>query len=389
MEILARRYDSSEPVKITIADGEIAKIESQGSPGEHLDWPFVAPGIFDHQINGFGGVWFSDEDLTAEATAETLEKHFQYGITRMCPTLITNSFEALAGGFRALRAACEQETWVDQMVPGFHLEGPFIASEDGPRGAHPLQHVRPADWDEFCRLQEIADGRIRILTIAPESAGAIELINKAVNSGVTISIGHTGASPEQVRAAVDAGASMSTHLGNGAHGTMRRHPNYIWEQLGDDRLASGIITDGHHLPASVVRTVIKTKGIEKTFITCDASGLAGCKPGRYEYHGVEVEVLANGPIVLAGQNQLLAGSGQETDICVANAMTMADVSLAEALDMAGRYPAKHLGFEEIALREMSRADLIVFQHQGRGHRLEFLATLLAGEVKYGEIPVIG
>jgi N-acetylglucosamine-6-phosphate deacetylase len=224
------------------------------------------------------------------------------------------------------------------------------------------------------------------VTIAPEQTGAIEFIRRAVASGVVVSIGHTGAEPEQVAAAVDAGARMSTHLGNGAHGMLRRHPNYIWEQLGERRLWAGVITDGHHLPASVVRSIIDAKGLGRTIITCDASGLAGCPPGRYSEGAIDVEILDDGRLVVAGQRQYLAGSGHETDYCVARAIEQAGLSLREALDCAGRNPAVLLGCEEIRLRRNARADLILFHWNKPGDPLRIETTVIAGEVQHGELP---
>ncbi len=386
MELVGRRYDTYEAVSIKINGEKISSIDLLPD-SEAGDLPFIAPSMFDLQINGYGGVWFNQQGLTVEDVCSVLEKHYQYGITRICPTLITSSYEDYVGGFSAIREACEQYEWVNQMVPGCHLEGPYISPIQGPRGAHPLDQVRAADWDEFSRLQEISGNRIRLITLAPEVENAIPFIKKAVASGVVVSIGHTAAEPEQITAAVDAGARLSTHLGNGAHGTLRRHPNYIWEQLGEPRLMASIITDGHHLPASVVRTIIKTKGVENTVITCDASGLAGSPPGIYDEGSVKMEVLEDGPIVIAGQRQLLAGSGVETDTCVTTAIDMAEISLQEALDMAGSNPARLLGFEEINLEVGARADLILFHYEGAGSRMNLQTTLACGVVKFGTLLV--
>lgn len=386
MELVGRRYDTDEVVSIKIEEEKIASIEVLADL-DSADLPVIAPAMFDLQINGYGGIWFNKQGLTVDDVCQVLEQHYQYGITRLCPTLITSSFEEYASGFSAIREACEEFDWVDQMVPGCHLEGPFISPIQGPRGAHPLDQVRAADWDEFSRLQEISGDRIRLVTLAPEAENAIPFIKKAVASGVVVSIGHTAAEPEQILEAVDAGARLSTHLGNGAHGTLRRHPNYIWEQLGEPRLMASIITDGHHLPASVVRTIIKTKGVENTIITCDASGLAGSPPGIYEQGSVKMEVLEDGPIVIAGQRQLLAGSGLETDTCVTTAIDMADITLQESLDMAGLNPARLLGFEEIRLEVGSRADLILFHYEGAGSRMNLQTTLSCGTVKYGTLLV--
>ncbi len=385
MQLQGRRYETGEPVIITIEEEKITSVTPLTPAGDINDLPYIAPGLFDLQINGYGGTWFGKVGISPEEVASTLKPHFQYGITRLCPTLITNSQEALLSGFIAIRQACEQEKWVNDMVPGCHLEGPYIATEDGPRGAHPLEHVRPANWDEFQELQQASGNRIQLVTLAPEAEGAIEFIKKAVAANVVISIGHTAATPEQVTAAVDAGAKLSTHLGNGAHGIMRRHPNYIWEQLGDSRLMASIITDGHHLPASVVRVIIATKKVSGTIITCDAAGLAGCPPGKYTEGSLDVEILEDGRIVIAGQDQLLAGSSLETDTCVTTAMQMAGLSLQQAFDMAGRNPAGLLGFEQIELKAGSRADLIVFHHAGAGEKINVLTTVAAGLVQYGEI----
>ncbi len=384
-QVRGRRYDTGEPVSISVSNGRIAAVEPVTPKGSIVDWPFVAPALFDLQINGFGGTWFAKPDLTAAEVIATLKPHFAFGITRIFPTLITTSYETFFRGFSAIREACESEPWVEQMVPGCHMEGPYISKEDGPRGAHPLQHVRGCDWSEFCRLNEASGGRIKLLTLAPEAGGAVEFIRKAVAQKITIAIGHTGATPEQVQAAIDAGATLSTHLGNGAHGMIRRHPNYIWEQLADPRLTASIITDGHHLPGSVIRSVIRTKGASRVVITCDAAGLAGCPPGRYRIETGEVEVLPEGKIVVSGQ-QLLAGSAMETDMCVAHAMDVAGISMREAFDMAGRVPARLVGIDDISLRRGSRADLVVFNYAGKGSRFKFIATIMAGTTQFGSVP---
>lgn len=385
LQIKGRRYDTGESVCIETEGDRIRAVSPIEAPADAGRLPLIAPGLFDLQINGHGGTWFSDESLTPEKVIQTLEPHYRFGITRLLPTLVTASHEAFISGFTAIRKACEQERWVDQMVAGCHQEGPYIAREDGPRGAHPLQHVRAADWDEFCCYQEASGGRIRLVTLAAEAEGAVPFIRKAVAAGITIAIGHTGANSDQIAAAADAGARLSTHLGNGAHGQMRRHPNYIWDQLGDSRLMASIIPDGHHLPPSVIRSFIRAKGKSNVVITCDAAGLAGCPPGRYEAASGQVEILEDGRIVIAGQNQLLAGSSLETDVCVAHALSVADLSLREAFDMAGRNPCRLLGCEEVSLSAGSRADLVVFDYAGPGARINWRATIASGELRFGTI----
>jgi N-acetylglucosamine-6-phosphate deacetylase len=167
---------------------------------------------------------------------------------------------------------------------------------------------------------------------------------------------------------------------------LRRHPNYIWEQLGDERLTASVISDGHHLPASVVRSIVRAKTPFRTIVTCDAAGLAGCAPGVYELGSGRFELLADGRIVIAGQNQLLAGSSASTETCVAKVMEFAGVSLREAIEMAGRNVSRLLGLPEIRLARGSRADLCVFHPPARGERWHVVATLAAGELRFGELP---
>ena len=385
LTLFGRRYENGEPVRITVEGERIAAVEPAWPPRRADDWPFVAPGLFDLQINGRGGTWFGKAGISADEVLGVLEEHYSVGITRLCPTVITNSFEVLEAALAALRVACEREPWAARMAPGFHVEGPYISAEDGPRGAHPREHVRPPDWAEFQRLQAAAGGRICLITLAPELPGAIDFIRRVTASGVTVSIGHTAAFGGEIAEAVEAGARLSTHLGNGAHPTIRRHPNYVWEQLGDPRLSASVIADGNHLPPSVLRSIIRTKGIRGVILTCDASGLAGCPPGSYTEGQMQMEVLSDGRIVVAGQRQLLAGSAADTRRCVIEAMREAHVSLADAIDMAGRNPSRLLGFEEIRLRPGSRADLILFR-MNEPDSLDVQATVAAGSLRFGTIP---
>ena len=166
---------------------------------------------------------------------------------------------------------------------------------------------------------------------------------------------------------------------------IRRHPNYIWDQLGDPRLWASIIADGYHLPPSVLRSILRTKSTRRVILTCDAAGLAGCPPGVYTEGGVEMEILKDGRIVIAGQRQLLAGSSAQTDHCVVEAVRNGGVPLQEAIDMAGRNPARLLGFEEIRLRAGARADLFLFHFPADEKGLDVVATIAAGTLQFGSI----
>ena len=385
LHIYGRRYDNGEPVRIETRGDRITSILPAWPRHSLAEWPFVAPGLFDLQINGHGGVWFSDVDLTPENVRQAVAAYLRHGVTRLCTTLITNSFEAIAAGLKAIRAACEAEPWLDRMVAGVHIEGPYISPEDGARGAHPKEHVRPCDWGEFRRWQEISGGRIRLLTLAPEVPGAVEFTQQATASGVVIAIGHTAATPEQIAAIVDAGATLSTHLGNGSPAMIHRHRNHITAQLAEPRLTTGLIADGCHLPQALVSTMVRAKTPRQVVLTSDASGWAGCPPGLYHSPSGDSEILDDGRLVVAGQRELLAGSAFETDICVPTAMDFARVSLKEAVDMTSRNPAKALGLEQARLRRGSLADLFVFRREPGTRRLAVSATIAGGELRHGTL----
>ncbi len=203
------------------------------------------------------------------------------------------------------------------------------------------------------------------MTLAPEHQNALRFIEQLASTGVTVAIGHTAASGERIRAAVAAGARLSTHLGNGSHALLPRHDNYIWEQLACDDLWASIIADGHHLPPAVIKTIVRVKAPARTILTCDAGSLAGCPPGRYADWGDEFEVLPEGKIVLPG-TPFLAGSWAFTDHCVAHVLKLGLVSLADAIDMAGARPRELLKLPPRGLNPGDPADLILFDWQPGG-----------------------
>lgn len=386
MHFFARHYDTNDSVRIALADGRIARVARLAPSERRAGLPLVAPGFVDLQVNGYGGQEFSSTDLTPDRVAEIVRRHWAFGVTSLCPTLTTQSVECLLHGLQAIDFACRGDGEVAQSVPGVHLEGPYFSTEEGPRGAHPLEHCRRPSWDEFQRLQAAAGGRIRILTMSPEFDEAPEFIGRVSATGVIVAIGHTGASGEQIRAAVDAGARLSTHLGNGAHRMLRRHPNYLWDQLAEDRLIASLIVDGHHLPPEVVKTLVRAKTPARCVLVSDVSGLAGLPVGRHASSGGDVEILADGRLVIAGQDQLLAGAAAPIGVGVANVMRFAGVDLPTAVAMATTHPNRLLSRPPGTLRPGDVADLVLFDlTNDAAPRLEVRATLLAGKLVYGTL----
>lgn len=386
MRVCGKLCETAEVVTLTVEGGRIAAIRT-GAEGADLGGAdvWLSPGFMDIQVNGYGGHDFNigawgDPGEVSGVLTPIFELAAAAGTPMLCPTITTNSRKAMIAGLSALSRALERHPRLARAVPGIHVEGPYISSEDGPRGAHPLEHARAPDWDEFQRFQEAAEGRIKILTVAPEREGCLPFIEKVAASGVVVALGHTGAEPEVVRDAVRAGARMSTHLGNGAHGQIRRHPNYIWEQLAHDELYASIITDGHHLPPSVVKSFVRTKGAERLVLVSDAVSLGGLPPGLYG--SGNYEVLSTGKIVLAG-TPYLAGAGHLLDTCIPNAVRFSDLTLSQATRCASTVPARILGLEATKghIQVGYDADLTLFRMPETGP-LDVVGTVCGGEVVY-------
>jgi N-acetylglucosamine-6-phosphate deacetylase len=378
LHIRARHYATAHLLDLVCEHGRIAQLGSAGEGSAEVEAGWVAPALFDLQINGCDGISFNSPRLCEEDIRHVVSVCRGHGIGAFCPTLITNSREALLHGFAVLRRACDSDADLAHALPALHLEGPYISPEDGPRGAHPLRHVRPPDWDEFCRFQGAAGGRIRLVTLAPELDGALPFIEKLTASGVVVALGHTAASSTCIRSAIAAGARLSTHLGNGSHAMLARHENYLWEQLAADELWASVISDGHHLPPALLRCILRVKTPARTILTCDASSLAGLPPGRYREWEQEFEVLPTGRIVVPGTT-FLAGSGVFTDACIGHLLSVGEVSLADAIDMASARPRLLLGLEPQPLRVGATADLVLFDwHKGGAFRV--VATVIAGRL---------
>ena len=298
----------------------------------------TSPGFLDLQVNGFAGVDFNDPATTVDDLQRALGVLRAHGVTRLLPTLITSSAERFGQCASILLQARADA------IAGIHMEGPYISPEDGPRGAHPREHCAPASIDDFKRRQDSAAGRIRLVTLAPEVPGALPLTEYLRANGVRVAIGHTGATAEVIRDAVKAGATLATHLGNGCANIIPRHPNFIWEQLAADELMASLIVDGHHLPPSTVKAMVRAKTPRRTILVTDAIAAAGQPPGDYQLAGVRVRLDETGRVAVPGAPNL-AGSALAMDRAVANTVRFAGVPLEDALAMASTNPSTYLGIQ--------------------------------------------
>ena len=368
-------------IALTLSQGVIQSVQTVADTA--ADGRRLLPGFIDIQVNGFGGYDLNREGVTLDDVAGVARALWPCGVTRFCPTICTESRERIIAALQTIAQACEQIPWVARAVLGVHVEGPYISPEDGPRGAHPRRHVRLPAWDEFKAFQEAAQGRICMVTLAPELPGASEFIERLLGEGIIPAIGHTAASRAELLAAVRAGARISTHLGNGSHAMIPRHHNYIWEQLALDDLWASLIVDGHHLPPAVVKVFVRAKGPQRCVLTSDAVWLAGLSPGTYQLLDSAVELTPERKVQLVG-TPYLAGSAIDLAAAVGNAVAFAGVDLEQAVRMASRQPALLLRRSDLgALTPGSAADLVVASWHADAARLVVIKTIVAGEVVYG------
>lgn len=340
------------------------------------DDSYLAPGFIDLQVNGFAGVDYNAPESSSEEIDRSMGALFSTGVTRFFPTVITGAPERMIAALRNLAHA--KETLPNGgAIEAFHVEGPHISAEEGPRGAHPAGWVRPPRFYEFQQWQEAARGNVRLVTLSPEWPAALRYIEQVTREGVVVAIGHTRATSEQIQDAVSAGATLSTHLGNGAHPVLPKTENYIWDQLAEDRLAASFIADGHHLPQAFLRVALRAKGVERSVLVTDAVAPAMGEPGIYHLGEIEVELRDDGRVVLKGSTRL-AGSSLRMDRAIGNAMRFGALNLTEALTMATVNPARigRVSGRQRGLRPGERADVVRFRLVDG--RVEVLETWLSG-----------
>lgn len=391
---VGRLTTSGEIVRVTVKQEHIESIErlrhQSGRDEEGMDpnIPWISAGWIDLQVNGFAGFDFNEEHTTERDVIGVAQALYACGVTTFMPTVITGSRERIEQAMLTLAKVCDSDAWIGRSIAGIHLEGPYISAEDGPRGAHLRRFVRDPDLAEFHAWQQAAGNRIRMVTIAPERTGALAIIAELARKGIVAAIGHTAAASDQIEQAVEAGAAMSTHLGNGSHTQLPRHPNYIWDQLANDGLWAGFIADGHHIPPQVLKVMLRAKK-EKAILVSDAVKLAGMPPGRYStvISGL-VEVHPNGRLSTVSNPNIFAGSSASLADGVANAVAWGGVSLAEAVEMVTLRPAMLMGFDKLGrLEPGAAANLTLFEwplrkSEEKETALRIHETVLAGRTMY-------
>lgn len=379
-KIEGRLYLDKSPVTVEIENGKISRLvrSNQRTDPSPTD-VFIAPGFIDNQVNGYASHSFTSSDLTLEGVREATKGLWAAGVTTYLPTVTTNEHSTIVHSFEVLAQAANDEE-IGPSIPGFHLEGPFISPVDGFRGAHQERWVRPPDWDEFQEFNRAAGGKILQVSLAPEVDGAMDFIRNCRREGVVVALAHHNGSAEVIKAAIDAGAAIATHLGNGCANMINRHENPLWPQLADDRLMASIIVDGFHLRPEEVEVFLAAKGRDMIVLTSDVTKFAGLPPGVYNLDGKQLELTAEGMVKYPAQN-VLAGAALPVTAGVGNIMRFAGISLADAIRLATQNPARLYGLNDRGEIEPGRrADLVLFTVEGG--RLKVKETIVAGQTVY-------
>ncbi|SFB08786.1 N-acetylglucosamine-6-phosphate deacetylase [Algoriphagus aquimarinus] len=375
MNIQGNSYRDGSAIDISFSEGIIDSISETQTPlDENL---ILGPGFTDIQVNGYGGIDYNEIQSDPMNLAGISRLLYQEGVTTHFPTIITNDPDQISRLILQIVSLRKSDELSRMSIEGLHIEGPFISPMDGPRGAHPKEFIIAPDWSMVQKWQLEAKGLIKMITLSAEWENAVSFIERCVDHGILVSIGHTNATHQQILDAVNAGSRLSTHLGNGMHTNIARHPNYLWSQLSQDDLSASIIADGFHLPAEVIQVFHKVKK-ENLLLVSDSVSLSGMPAGDYKLHiGGEVTLTAEGKLHLKSNPSILAGSASNIRSGVSFLIKNKLASLAEAWEMASVRPEKLVNPGHILFKEGAIADLILCRKHEEG-KLEVLKTIKHG-----------
>jgi len=356
---------------VLVDDGSIVEITSRAqreTPANTVDLGdgIISPGFLDLHIHGGAGSDVMDED-GVRVVSRFLSHH---GVTSYLPTTVTAPVEKTLSALDHIAASIEQPNAAGARPVGIHLEGPFISHAR--RGVHPKKDLLKPSVQMFNRFWQAARGHVRMMTIAPELDGAIELIAEAASRGVLISVGHSDALMDSVRVAIDAGARHVTHTFNAMRPLDHRSPGILGAALTDARLSADIIADGIHTDPSIVRLFLRAKGPDAAVLITDGLSAAGMPDGHYHLGSLEVDV-KDGHCIADGR---LAGSVLTLDRAVRNTIRFAQWNLQDSVALASLNPARAAGLSDVGiLKPGARGDFAVLSPSG-----EVKKTIIAGKL---------
>lgn len=310
-----------------------------------IQFPFCGPGLIDLQVNGIAGIDFNEMELTEHSIRQAINALLKKGVTGFFPTMITNEPQTVEKNLKIIHRACQIDPLINSCILGIHLEGPFISSFEGAKGAHPEKYIQKPSWKLVEKFQKASGGRIKLITLAPELEGAIELIKRCKEEGILTAIGHSSATYSDITNAVTSGATLSTHLGNAVPMMLHRHPNILWDQLVQEDLYTSLIADGFHLDPSFLKAVLKIKK-EKAFLISDSTKFCGMEPGAYQSPiGEEIILEENGRLSMKYGNGLLAGAAKSLLDGIEYLVKEKITDISEAWKMASTVPLYFVGLK--------------------------------------------
>jgi N-acetylglucosamine-6-phosphate deacetylase len=287
-EVIARHYTSGDPVRLSWEGGRITRIDPVSQTPPHNLW--IAPPLFDLQVNGFAGVDFQNDDVSLSGLEPAVRALHAAGCGRFFLTLISDDWPRLTARLRRLRELRAKSALLTKAIAGWHIEGPFLSAEPGFRGAHPAEVMCDPTPEHLRELRAVAGDERLMITLAPERLEAVAIIPLARELGIIVSLGHTNAPRKRLIQAQKAGATAFTHLGNGCPRDLDRADNILWRVFETPNLKVSLIPDAIHVSPSLFRIIHKLLDRESIFYVCDAMAAADAPSGRYRIGRVEVEV---------------------------------------------------------------------------------------------------
>jgi N-acetylglucosamine-6-phosphate deacetylase len=337
--VCGRHYLSGKFIEVKWADG---KIHSVADAPEVDPDRWLAPGLVDIQINGYAGVDFQQDEVTDSAVEAAAAGLRRDGCGRWFLTLITDEWSVLLKRLLGMKQARDRSATLRRQIAGWHIEGPFLSPEPGYRGAHNPAVMTDPSCAQIDELKAVVGDDPTMLTLAAERNGTIDAIRRATGLGIKVSVGHSDASTDQLRAAVAAGATGFTHLGNGMPQAMDRFDNIVGRVIDTDGLVVGLIPDGLHLAPQLFRLIHKAQPADQIYYTTDAMSAAGAPPGRYRIGKSEVEVGEDQVVRIPGQTNF-AGSALKPIEGVRRAANMLGRSWRDVWDFFSLNPAGLVG----------------------------------------------
>ena len=367
-EITAWHYQTQQPVCVRWREGRLTEVlAATTTPPKDL---WVAPGLFDLQVNGFAGVDFQQDGLQEEELLTAARGLHRHGCNRFLLTLITDSWPRLTSRLRhlrKLRAGCPE---LESAIAGWHVEGPFLSDEPGFHGAHDRELMLDPRPEHVRELRELTGQDPLLLTVAPERKGAIEAISLAHSLGIRISLGHTNASAARLQEAVSAGATGFTHLGNGCSALLERHDNILWRVLETPGLIVSLIPDRTHVSPALFRIIHRQLGGNSICYVTDSMAAGGSGPGRYRLGTLDLEV-GEDRVVRQPGSPYLAGSALNPAEGVQFAAQMLNCPWQDCWRRLSDQPARFMGLPSgLAPGDSLDACLIRVGPGGKGLRLQ-------------------